>query len=489
MKDWNPLGGSADADLLHDLPTLRERQRGLDRDDPWARSVFNTMAVNTIGTGLRPQSRVPASEVAANPDQVRTWQRATERIWRQHMPLLDAQRMIGGYQKQSLLFRSVIQSGDALDIPVRKRIGGPRQIGICTETVEGDRLATPVDVTNDLRARMREGVELNADGMPIGYWVRKHHPGDILLPHVASSMTRSQFVRYPARNSLGQPGAFHLYWMQRPGQHRGEPWLAPALSIFKDLGDFMEARVVAERIGACFAAFVTRKDPFGAVNQNTTSGANNQRLQEFEPGMVFYGEPGEEITFGQPNIPGGEFEQFMKTVLRAIGATVGLPYELVTKDFTDTTYTSARASLLEARRFFRCYQHWFAQQYLQPLWEMVMLEAWARGLLPNVDLLGPERFAWLQARWVAPAQGYVDPVKEVKANLEAINGKLSTYSDVLAEQGKDWEEVFEQEQREAEFRQELGLDEEPEETPVPFDPQAMADDITENVLEQVQVRR
>ena len=484
-SDWNPFGGSADSDLLHDLPTLRERSRQLDRDDVWARSVFNTLTMNTIGTGLRPQSRVLVNEVSANPDEVRAWQRACERIWREHMPLLDSQRRMEGYAKQRLLFRSVLQSGDVLDVPIRKRVEGRRTIGICTETIEGDRLATPINLTTEQRARIREGVELNADGMPIRYWVKKRHPGDVMLPTSGAVGQTNEFISYPARNSLGQPGVFHLYWMQRPGQTRGEPWLAPALSLFKDIGDTVEARVVAERIAACFAAFVTRNDPFTTLQNNTTAGQGGQRLQQFEPGMIWYGEQGEDVKFGQPNFPGGDFEQFIKIIVKAIGAGTGLPYELITKDFTDTTYTSARAALLEARRFFRCYQQWFASQYLQPLWEMIILEAWARGLLPNVDLLGPERSAWLQARWVAPAQGYVDPTKEVKANLEAISGHLTTYSDVIAEQGKDWEEVFEQEAREAELREELGLDEQPEETPDPLDPNNIETQITDHIEETI----
>lgn len=464
--DWNPVGGSADSDLLTDLPTLRDRSRELDRNNGWARSVYNTIATNAIGTGLAPQSRVNPEDVGATPDQVREWQRATERIWREHLPMLDAQRRLHGWMKQMVLFRSMLQNGDVLDIPLRMRVGGRRVIGLATEIVEADRLTTPMGVDPILKERVREGVEFNAEGKPVGYWVRKTHPGDQGLTSQSTFGNLNDFIRYPALNSLGQPNVFHLFYPTRPGQSRGEPWLAPALAFFKDMGDFMEAKVVAERIGACFGVFFKRADPYTSA-QSSGNTQGTQRHQTIEPGMMLYGEPGEEVTSIKPDLGGTDLDAFITAVLKAVGASVNLPYELFTKDFTKTTYLSARASLLEAWRFFRCYQLFFSSTYLQPLWEMVQLEAWSRGLLPNVDLLGPNMSAWLHARWVPPGRGYIDAVKETKASIEAINAGLSTFADELAAQGKDWEEVMEQQQREAEKRKELGLDEEPEETPAP----------------------
>lgn len=487
-EDWLGAGGSADAELLDDLPTLRDRSRDLDKNDPWARSVYNTIAVNAIGTGLVPQSRVTPKEVDADVEEVRAFQRAAERVWREHMPMLDAQWRVDGMVKQRLLFRSVIQSGEVLDIPLRKPLGHGRFLELCTETVEADRLRTPSYLSSERQARTRDGVELDATGTPIMYHVLKRHPGDQLLRGAIqhSGLLPEDFVSYDARNALGKPNVYHLFWPLRPGQSRGEPWLAPALSLFKDLGDFMEAKIVAERVGACFGVAIEKLDPTGAISglQNNTAG---QPLQELEPGMMPYLNPGEKIAAFTPDLKGTDLDKFVEVFVKLIGAAVGLPYELITKDFTKTTWHSARASLLETGRFFKCYQQWFAASYLQPLWEMVQLEAWSRGLLPNVDLLGPNGHAWLRTRWVPPGRGYIDPVREVKASVEAIQGRLSTESDELAAQGRDYEEVYEQLAREAELRKELGLDEAHEETPSPTDPNLLPDDIHQQVEDIVGV--
>ena len=43
---WNPGGGSADADLLPDLSTLRERSRDLNRNDAIAAGITGTKVAN-----------------------------------------------------------------------------------------------------------------------------------------------------------------------------------------------------------------------------------------------------------------------------------------------------------------------------------------------------------------------------------------------------------------------------------------------------------
>jgi capsid protein len=145
-------------------------------------------------------------------------------------------------------------------------------------------------------------------------------------------------------------------------------------------------------------------------------------------------------------------------ILRAISAALGLPYELVAKDFSKTNYSSARAALLEARRYFKVRQEWLAQKLCQPVWEMLLEEAYLRGEL-KANNFYDKRLDWVRARWIAPGWSWVDPLKEVKASKEAITGNISSLADEAAGQGKDWEEILEQRAREEQKRKELGLPE------------------------------
>jgi lambda family phage portal protein len=171
--------------------------------------------------------------------------------------------------------------------------------------------------------------------------------------------------------------------------------------------------------------------------------------------------PGESITSFNPQRPSATFEPFVDRILRAISAALGLPYELVAKDFSKTNYSSARAALLEARRYFKVRQEWLAQKLCQPVWEMLLEEAYLRGEIDagNFYEKGRPMPAWVRARWIAPGWSWVDPLKEVKASREAIAGNISSLADEVAGQGKDWEEILEQRAREEQKRKELDLPE------------------------------
>ncbi|KKL74956.1 hypothetical protein LCGC14_2059700 [marine sediment metagenome] len=51
-KEWRVTQNSADADLLPDLPMLRERSRDLVRNSPIATGAVGTVLMNVVGTGL-----------------------------------------------------------------------------------------------------------------------------------------------------------------------------------------------------------------------------------------------------------------------------------------------------------------------------------------------------------------------------------------------------------------------------------------------------
>ncbi|MBT9139234.1 MAG: hypothetical protein DDT31_01816 [Syntrophomonadaceae bacterium] len=324
-----------------------------------------------------------------------------------------------------------------------------RPYSFALNIVEADRLFTPAGLRGN--KNIREGVELGERGEPIAYYIRKTHPGDILYTNARAI----EYIRYPAMNIYGMPNIMHLYWQKRPGQTRGEPFFAPVLALFKDLTDYIEAELIAEKIAACFAGFITKSDPYIA-GMNRSKEVAGKRIEEIYPGMFEYLAPGEDIKFANPSRPSGTFEPFVERILRAIGVGLGMPYELIAKDFSKTNYSSARAALLEAWRFFKVEQDWLGNKFNQPVWERLLLEAFLREEITAPNFL-ENRLEWTRARWIAPGRGWVDPVKEVQASLKAVEGNISTLADECASNGKDWEETLEQIARENKKKQSLGL--------------------------------
>ena len=449
-EGWIPPQDSADAALLADLPTLRKRSRDLNRNDGLASGITSTIVTNTVGTGLNPQSRPDAEGLGITDEQGESFANNTERNWKRWTKEADAGNRMHFNELTALVERQILENGEVLLLPVRANDPN-RFLPLAFEVIEADRLQTPTGQVSN--RTIRSGVELGDRGQPIAYWINPHHPGDTALGRSAPTSSKD-FIRYPAMNDrTGEPNILHLYWTKRPRQTRGEPFFSSVLTHFKDLSDYMEAELVAARIQACFALIFESEDPYSSGQGNATgTDAGGNRLEEIEPGTVHYASQGEKAHMIQPTRPGNTFDAFVDKIVRMIGASLGLPYELVMKDFSKTNYSSARAALLEARRFFKNRQVWLASRLCDPLWTMVQREAWIAGHLPGVNLFQDTAAMWLNVKWIAPGWGWVDPVKEVKASLEAINGGLSTLAEECAAiGGKDWQDTARQAKREQKF--------------------------------------
>ncbi len=93
---------------------------------------------------------------------------------------------------------------------------------------------------------------------------------------------------------------------------------------------------------------------------------------------------------------------------------MNIPFELLMKDFSKTNYSSARAALLEAWRYFNARRQWMATYWARPIYELWLEESINRGIVDAPDFY-ERRAAWTRCKWIGPGRGWVDPVKEAKA--------------------------------------------------------------------------
>jgi len=467
--NWAVTSGSPDEDNLPELEIVRERSRDLNRNDGHAAGVTGAIVDNVIGTGIRPQSRADASLLEVSDDATAAWAKTAERAWRRWSPWADAADRMSLEEIQGLAERQVLENGEVFILPVR--VAGPgRPYSLALDVVEADRVKTPNEhIGND---RVRDGIEVGDRGEPVAYWVRKDHPGDLTVGRWNMSNSASNYWRIPARNSFGQRNVYHVYWLRRPGQTRGFPFFGPVIRLFKDLGDYFEAEIVAARIAACFALFINKNDPAGAVIGATERTQEGKRIGEIQPGLIEYLGMGESVSQVNPARPGSNFDAFVTRCLKAISAGCGLPYEVVARDYSQTNYSSARAALLEARRMFAARQTLHVVRWLHLTWQLLIEEAYLAGDFGALAAPGvTDRWEdWTRATWIPQGWSWVDPEKEARAAGLAMQNGLSTLADEAAAQGRDWEEVLAQQAREAARRQDLGLPPAPTSAPAPTAP-------------------
>jgi lambda family phage portal protein len=215
--------------------------------------------------------------------------------------------------------------------------------------------------------------------------------------------------------------------------------------------------------------FITRQNPDDAFFPNATpqeatdtggvagSGEQGVAVAQLEAGTMTELEPGEDVKFSEPADVGGNYEAFERIQLLRIAAGLGLPYDMLTGDLSKTSYSSIRAGILSFRRLCEQIQFGvFIYQFCRPTWRAFVEQAVLAGKLDARDYMA-NRDDYLAVQWHTPKWAWVDPEKDVKAEIMAIRAGLKARSMSINETGQDEEEVDEQIARDNERADRLGL--------------------------------
>lgn len=459
-EGWYPFNDSANSALLSELEILRARSRDLYRNNPVAATIIDSMVNNVIGTGIRPQSRVDRESLGVAQGKTEKIQRMIEAGWRSHVPFMDYDGRQDIYGLQRLVSQQKYECGEYLVlvrfVPPSERRGA--RYGLCFQVVEPDRLMTPPNKMSD--PNVTSGIEYGKRGEPVAYYISKHHPGDI---NSFRTLQDNAIERVPAFDDYGRPLVIHRFTRKRPGQSRGVPLLAPVMESLYNLGEYQEAIRVYARLNACIALWIEVQNPYdnepiGGVGPTVDRGSGEQQGTEYlEPGIIKRLAPGEKPHQYTPGQPQANHEMYVKMCLQEIGGGCGFPYEFTTHDWTKTTYTSGRMSLLDVWTLFDNEQNALNGDFNQIAYELLVEEMVLRGHLPELKGWPDTRAEWCRCRWIAPGRQWVDPVKDATASKMAIEQGLDTRADILASQGRDIDEVLAQLSFEKRLMESLGL--------------------------------
>jgi lambda family phage portal protein len=444
-SDWVVSGTSADGEVRSSLRLLRDRARQLTRDNDYARQALRAVENNVVGQGIGFQSqvRMQRGQGRLDPRLNRTIEEAWHRWTRADSCDVGGRLCFSDIER--LCVRSVAESGEVIIRLVEERFGNSL-VPLALEVIEADLLLDDYNGTTDNGNEIRMGVEVDKWGRPVAYHFAHgmRHPGDYQFQGQAYS--REKTLRIPARNIL------HLYRVERPGQSRGVTWFASAIERMHHMSGYEQAEVVSARATSALMGFIT--SPEGELFGDDVE--QGERVSTFEPGVFKYLNPGEQVTVPNLNRPGGEFDPFMRAMLRAVAAGLGCSYESISKDFSQTNYSSSRLSLLDERDHWRVLQSWLIENFHQKVYERWLDLAVLSGTLslPRYEI-EPEFYR--QPRWMPRGWSWVDPQKEILAYKEAEKAGYVTKSQIIAEAGGDYEDVFEQRRRELDLAEELDL--------------------------------
>lgn len=472
LLGWVSRSLSPDEDITENHKTLRERSRDLYMGTPIATSALKTMRTNVVGSGLQLNAQIDADYLGLSDEEAEAWERSVERefaLWAD-TPECDASRICSFGQMQALALLSVLMSGDAAALlPMVPRAGSVYDLRVWL--IEADRICDPL--VKPAGADILGGVEVGPYGAPVAYYIAQKHPGN-------RRAIVNEWKRIPAVGEhTGRRNVLHLMDLERPGQRRGVPVLAPVMEALKQLGRYTEAELMAAVVAGMYTIFIKSDSPDRPIAPVIPSEQRvdpDENAYELGNGAIIGLGEHETIQEANPGRPNQAFPSFVLSVCQQIGAALEIPCELLLKQF-NASYSASRAALLEAWKMFRARRSWLAESFCQPIYEEWLAEAIARGRIsaPGFWLDPAIRRAYSGAEWYGPSPGQIDPLKEVNAAKVRVEEGFSTRTREAAElTGANWEAIHRVRVREERMRRDDGLAAAPLSTPNPGAPQREA---------------
>jgi len=432
--DWVASPISPDQELYNDVLRLRGRARELRRNHPLIRQYVAMLSTNIIGPdGMQLRARIRNAGGNLN----KQLNARIEAAWSDWAREVTVDGTMGLVELQQLLVECLGADGEFCIRKIRSFPDNPYKYAL--QPIDPDLLDHQFfRAAGSGQNEVRLGVEVNGWGRPVAYWFWDRYPTDLF-----NSGDRRR-VRIPADEIL------HIYRPDRVNQSRGVTWLNSIMFPAKMVDGYVEAEVVAARIGAAKMGFFEVKD--AADYEQPKEG---QRLTvEAQPGQFEALPPGYEFKPWSPEHPSTAFPSFMKTIVRWIASGLRVSYNTLANDLEGVNYSSLRSALLTERDEWRKLQMFWARRVLLPIYAEWLEFAQLSGKL---YLDSRDWSAFLAVRFMPRGWAWVDPLKDVNASIAAVENGLTSRGRVLDEQGLDFEEIAEELSEEQKLIAELGL--------------------------------
>jgi len=459
MSSWIPTLGSPSSDLsTPERKTLVARSRDAQRNHLIGRAAVVRNRTSVVGTGLMCRPQVDFAALDITEDEGEALNDALEREWvlyAEDPRECDAEATLNHYQLQALALISALSGGDSFALtPTVDRVGTVYSTRL--QLIETDRVCNPNGRMDT--PTMVEGIEFDEFGAPINFHVCSGYPTD--------RTSGKQLTWSPVRvfgESTGRRRAMQIWCdKDRPGQKRGAPLLAPVLEPLQKLERYSSAELMAAIVSAMFTVFLEKGEHFdpGSLELEAfgeedpvSGGADGGRDVALGEGAVVDLAQGEKAVSVNPARPNAQFDPFFTSIVKEIGAAIEMPMEELML-FYSSSYSAARAAMLQAWRAYEMRRYWLVCDFCQPSYELLVDEAVALGRVSLPGYSDPaRRRAFTRSVWTGPARGAIDELKEAKAARERIDAGLSNETiETPSLTGETWRQVYSGRKRELAMR-------------------------------------
>lgn len=349
------------------------------------------------------------------------------------------------HKKANDAFKTAFLGGDALCV-IRFDQYGPN-----IQVIDGQQLCDPLDASDN--AIIRDGIEMNAKGEHIAFWIKVDG--------------KLEPKRIKAKSSNGTLMAWMIYGEKaRIDHHRGIPVISSILEKVAKLDRFVEASVSkAEQVANVVYSFEHNVDGTGeAINFSSKvntgddketafekSGRTANQMRQSTSNQVFNLVPGSTLK-SLSSQSETTFNEFFRAVFVTLCAAVDIPEEVALQKY-EQNYSSSRAAINGWEHIIEIYRQEFAKKFYEPFYRawlefnILSGKITSKGFIKAIndgDYMAIE--AYYNARFTGKKMPHIDPAKEAKA-IRTLLGDMETplisYEQATEEMGKgNWEENY-----------------------------------------------
>lgn len=399
---WKSPGSAADAAAYGSRAQMRNLSRDMIRNRPLAARAQMVVTGSVVGGGIIPSVKIENDATKS----------AIEKALRKHLwtPAIDAMGEHDLFGLQRIVMNAVFSDGEVF-VRQRQRSGTfaagltlPFQI----EVIEADWLN--MSVRRYGQNDVIDGVEYGPIGDIVAYHFYDRHPGDIIPAALTS--TRWEVAK-----------VLHIRRVERPGQMRGVPWLAPVMMTLGEISDYVEAQILKQRMAALMAGIIT----------STVDGemSNTDALADLSPGALVQAPEGSEISWTNPPKVDG-FAEFIKQGVSMFATGIGVTYESVSGDLSQVNFSSAQLGHMVMDRNVEIWQALVINQFCQGV------ERWLKDFWRLVQTLPQVPF---DLDWTAPRRPMINPRNDVPAAIDLVDSGLISRQRQQRQMGLDPEAI------------------------------------------------
>jgi lambda family phage portal protein len=434
MASWVPSNRSADMDIMPDKQLADARSKDIVRNDPLLQAGLFIRKDSIVGANYTLSSRPNYQYLGLDDKWATEFAEEVEmkfHLWANSVNNWpDAARINDFTGLIRLAVGTELYHGEALAtaewIQYERR---PYRTAI--QMIDPDRLSTPASLVD---ANIHGGVEKNSNGRPIAYHIRMAHPGDY------NAVDGWKWKRVASERPWGRKMVIHAFEQNRADQSRGISELAAGLSDMRMLKKFRKMVLENAILNATFAASIESEVPasafsaIGVAGEADPVGSTYQSylsmLEGYQTGAgaikldgvkIPHLAPGTKLQLRPVGAGGPLGTEFEMSCHRYLAATLGVSYEELLHDYTNTNLSSAKAAFGNTEKRMRAKKKYTADTFANAIFGLWFEEAIDKGEIeamkgakvPDMWDRNTLNFeAFTNAVWMGSGQASLDPLKE-----------------------------------------------------------------------------